>query len=216
MGWRTTSYGSMPNFVADPETISRNDGRQIDWSKVPVSYIAGTSYTITAAAAALAAATSITVAALPVALPVGTILNFTGAGEFATLTASAAAGATTLTVEALDAGIEDTDTATYKISYSQAKVIPAGTVMCELSSGKVVPRVARPGSETAIGLLWSTATEATYEPNSDSISGYGIIIGGVIYETLLPETITSYKTELTTAGVGTGFSWQTYADSREV
>lgn len=295
MGWRSTIYASAPHFVVDPEVVARNSGRQIDWDKVTNAYLAGVSYTVqtndanakqgdttitmdalpvalplgavldfgtlaadayvvTTSAQANAAATSIAVTALTVAIPSGTVLKF-GADEFAELTADAAAGATSLTVAALAAQIESADTAnypgvaqrmlvqltaaadaaatsitvaplpapvpdnstaTYKVSMSREKVIPAGTVMCELSSGKVVPRAARPGSETAIGFLWSTATSSTYEPNSDSLSGYGIIIGGAIYETLLPETITSYKTELTTAGVGTGFSWHTYADSREV
>lgn len=214
MGWRSTIYASMPNFVADPESIDRNTGRQIDWSKVPDTYKAGVSYTITAPSGASSSATSITVSATPVALPVGTVLDWTGTGEFARLTASADAGATTLSVEALDAAIESGDTATFKVSYSQEKVIPAGTVMCELSSGKIVPRADRPGSETAIGLLWSTATEAAYMANNDALTGYGVIVGGVIYETLLPETITSYKTELETNG--TSWVWATYSDSREV
>jgi hypothetical protein len=271
MGWRSTIYASAPHFVVDPEVVARNSGRQIDWDKVTNAYLAGVSYTVqTNDANAKQGDTTITMDALPVALPLGAVLDFGtlaadaipsgtvlkfGADEFAELTADAAAGATSLTVAALAAQIESADTAnypgvaqrmlvqltaaadaaatsitvaplpapvpdnstaTYKVSMSREKVIPAGTVMCELSSGKVVPRAARPGSETAIGFLWSTATSSTYEPNSDSLSGYGIIIGGAIYETLLPETITSYKTELTTAGVGTGFSWHTYADSREV
>jgi hypothetical protein len=204
----------MPNFVADPESIDRNTGRQIDWTKIPDSYKAGTSYTITAQALANAAATSITVTATLVALPTGTVLNFTGAGHFATLSAPAAVGATALTVEALDTAIGSGYTAPYLVSYSQEKVIPAGTVMCELTGGLIVPRAARPGSETAIGILWSTATESRFEPSSDALTGYGIIVGGVIYENLLPETITSYKTELETNG--TSWVWETYADSREV
>lgn len=291
MGWQSTIYGSAPSFVADPESINRNTGRQIDWDVVTVAYAAGTSYTVqvndadaaegdtaltvdalpvalpigalldfgtlaadaqvvTTTAQANAAATSIAVVALTIAIPAGTILNFTGAGEYANVTADAAVGATSLTVEALDAQIESADTAnypgvaqrmiavltvaaaaaataltvaplagpitdnataTYKVSTSHTKVIPAGTVMCELSSGKVVPRAARPGSEAATGILWSTATQNS---PSDALSGYGIIVGGVIYETLLPETITSYKTELETNG--TSWVWETYSDSREV
>lgn len=217
MGWKSTIYASAPNFVADPLSITRNGGRQIDWTRVTNAYRAGTTYTITVGSGgAIATATTVPVTALPVALPVGAVLDFTGAGKFAILTAPAAAGATSITVEALDAALTAGNTATRTVSYSQSKVIPAGTVMCELSGGLIVPRAIRPGSETAIGLLYSTATEAAFMPNSDALTGYGIILGGVIYENLLPETITSYKTELTTAGVGTGFSWQTYADSREV
>lgn len=290
MGWMSTVYASMPGFVADSESIARNTGRQIDWSKVTTAYIAGTNYTIqtndadaaqgdttltvdalpvalpigavldfgtlaadayvvTTGAQANAAATSITVTALPVAIPSGTILQF-GADEFAILTADAASGATSLTVSALGATIEsgdtanypgvaqrmlvqltaaaaaaatsitvaplptpipDNSTATYKVSQSNDKVIPAGTVMCQLSTGYMVPRAARPGSEEAIGLLWSTATE---DEKSAALTGHGVIVGGVIYESLLPETITSYKTELETNG--TSWVWETYSDSREV
>lgn len=214
MGWKSTISGSMPNFVADPESIDRNTGRQIDWSKVPNTYRTGTNYTITAPDGAAIGATSITVTATLVALPTGTVLDWTGTGEVTTTSAAAALGATSLSVVALDAAVESGDTATVNVSYSQEKVIPAGTVMCELSGSLIVPRAARPGSEAAIGILWSTATEAAFTPNSDALTGYGIIVGGVIYETLLPETITSYKTELETNG--TSWVWATYADTREV
>lgn len=211
MGWTTTLYGASPNFVADPESVDRNTGRQIDWSRIPESYRAGERHIITTSAQANAAATSISVTALPVALPVGAVLDFSGAGELAILTAPAAKGATSLAVEALDAQIESGDTATYLVSASQSKIVPAGTVMCQLSSGKIVPRAARPGSEEAIGLLWSTASENS---KNEALTGYGIIVGAVIFENLLPETITSYKTEL--ENNGTSWAWQTYSDSREV
>ncbi len=209
MGWNT-AYVSSPAFVVDWNSIDRNTGRQIDWTRVPESYRAGAAYTVKANGAALAAAVAITVDPLPIALPVGTRLDFTGAGEFAILTAPAALGATSLTVEALDAGIEDNDEATYLVSNSNKKVIPAGTVMCIIAANnKMVPRVARPGSEEAMGLLLATASEG-----DEGLTGYGVVIGGVIYENLLPETITSYKTELETNG--TSWAWQTYADSSEV
>jgi hypothetical protein len=56
--------------------------------------------------------TSMTVDALPGAIPAGTVLEFSD-GNFAKLSANAAAGATTLTVVALDADIADDATATY-------------------------------------------------------------------------------------------------------
>lgn len=210
MGWTPTIYTARPVFVADFESIARNTGGQIDWNKVPASYIQGTRYTIEAAAQANAGATSITVAALPVDLPVGTILDFEGAGKFAILTAHAAKGATTLTVEALDAQIDNEDEAIYLVSASGKKAIRAGTVMVQITGGKYVPRADRPGSEEAVGLLFSMATE---DSNVDALTGYGILVGGVIYENLLPETITSYKSEL--ASNGAGFVWVTYKDGRE-
>lgn len=212
MGWNT-NYASSPIFVADWNSIDRNTGRQVDWSEVPDSYRAGVSYTITATEVAAAAAVEITVAALPVALPVGTLLNFLGAGEVAELSAPAAVGATTLTVLALDAAIEDNDTATYTVSQSGDKVIKAGTAMSQLTNGKIVPRVVSTGAG-AIGAIGLLETAAQENSKTDSLSGYGVIVGGVIYETLLPEVITSYKTELETNGMS--WVWAVYADSSEV
>ena len=49
----------------------------------------------------------------------------------------------------------------------------------------------------------------------------GAILGGVIYENMLPDADpvtgllpTAYKNELQAAGVGTGFAWVKYEDSR--
>jgi hypothetical protein len=103
MGGWTQIFTSAPDYVADPNSIDQNEGGQIDWSRVPDSYRAGTQYTVTTTAQSNAGTTTLTVSAIPADLPVGTVLNFAGAGRFATLTAPAAKGATTLTVEALDA-----------------------------------------------------------------------------------------------------------------
>lgn len=209
MGWNKT-YNSSPGFVVDDNSADRSEGGQIDWSRVPDTYRAGVAYTVTVTAQANAAATSITVAALPVALPISTVLTF-GVGKYAKLTAPAAAGATSLAVEALPAQINNASTATYRVSQSRKKVIPGGTVMCRLSGGLLVPRAVAPGSEQAIGLLIGTAIEGLPE---HALTGYGLIVGGVIYETLLPETITSYKTELETNGLS--WVWVPYVDSSEV
>lgn len=217
MGWQERNV-SAPGFVADWNSIDRNTGRQIDWSLVPETYLTGTSYTITVTEPADATDTALTVAALPVDLPVGSVLDFAGVGEFARLTAPASAGDTELAVEALDAAIEDNDTATVIVSgpggLPNEKVIPAGTTMCELASGKIVPRAARPGAETAMGLLIATASQpGALGARSHAKSGHGLIVGGVIYENLLPEDISAYKTELATNG--SGWVWQTYADNTE-
>lgn len=92
-----------------------------------------------------------------------------------------------------------------------SKFVKAGVPLVQLASGKVAPYANRPGTETAIGLLMSFADQNS---RVDPVSGYGVIIGGVIYENLLPETLAAgIKTDLATAG--TGFSWQTYQDNRE-
>lgn len=206
---------SNPTFIADHGNVPRDTGRQIDWSRVPDSYKQGIGYTVTVTEPASAAATSLTVAALTRAMPVGAILNFTGTGEIAILSAPAAVGAVTVAVEALDAAIEDNDTATYFESKSNVKAIPAGTVMCALSTGYMVPRAVRPGSETAFCLLASNAIE---NGPHNALSGFGCIRGGVMYENLLPDFAdaawATFKSELAAAGVGTGFAWVTYQDTR--
>lgn len=282
---RTTKTGSSPGFVADWGSVARNSGRQIDWTKLGL-FFEGQRYTVKASADAAPGAVSISVDALPVALPLdtilnfggydqvtvtlsaqanaaatslavtalsgpipsGTILNFTGAGEFALTTADAAAGATSITVEALDAQIESADTAVFEGGTIQArltaaaakaatsitvddlqfkvadnaeayyspegsKVIKSGTIMAELSGGKIIPRKAVTASETAIGFLVGDAEE---NAKQDSLSGFGLIIGGVIYEDLLPDRdesgFATWITELKTAGPG--LRLETYSDSR--
>ncbi len=216
MAWQATTYTSKPMFIADYESIDLyGTGGQIDWARVPDTYRTGSSITVTTTAAAAALATSIAVTSLTAAIPSGTILDFTGPGELARLTADAAVGATTLTVEPLDAAIESGDTATFYTTTRGPKAVKAGTVLSQLTGGKFVPRVARPGTEPAIGVLISTAIEGE---RTAALSGYGIIIGGVLYGNLLtganPEGAATYLTELNANG--TGWVLQTYADSTEI
>lgn len=91
------------------------------------------------------------------------------------------------------------------------KVIPAGTPMAD-NDGGMVPRddLASDGTEgEAFGLLASSADEGA---RSDSLSGYGIVVGGVIYEDLLPVDVSDYKDELDDNGAA--FVWETYEDDR--
>ena len=207
---RTTHYDSLPGFVVDWNSVNRNNGRQIDWDLVGNSY-RSTAFTVKANGAAAQGATSITVDALPGALKAGTILRF-GASEFAYLTADAAAGETSITVEALVNGIEDNDEAVF--AGDGVKSIPAGTMMAQLSSGKLIPRASVTGAETSTCILMSTAAQ------SDGVGSgnpaYGGIVGGVIYQNLLPDfnhaSFATWKGELDDASVGTGWTWETYAD----
>lgn len=204
---RTSYVNSTPGFLVDPNTVVHNSGRQVDWAQVGDEYKTG-GFIVTANGAAAAAATSITVDALPGAVPVGTLLNFSGTGEVAVVTAAAAAGATSVTVEALDAGVEDNDTAT--VSGTGGKILKAGTVVAEDgTTKKIFPRSA---TAAAKGILRTDAIEGDL---SAAVTGYGVIIGGVIYENLLPVTPDSTtKTELNAVNVGTGFVWETYSDNR--
>lgn len=138
---RTTSYVSLPGFVADPNSIDKNTGIVIDWTNVDAA-------------------------------------RENSAGD---------------------------------------KVIEAGTIMAQESGGKWIPRLDVSGSEKAGGILETTAVEGE---ESAALSGYGCIIGGVIFKNLLAETgetdFDTWIAELNDTGVGTGFAWLTYADSREV
>lgn len=208
---RTTWYDTIPGFVAGSASVIRNSGRQIDWSQVPEKY-RSTAVLVKLNGAVSVDDTSITVDALLGAIPSGALLHFGEAKEFVRTTAAAAIGATSITVEAVPTAIEDNDEAYY--GGVGDKVIPAGTVMAELSGGKLVPRVDRPGSETATCILEASASDGD---ESAAASGHGCIVGGVIYENLLPTysdtNWSTIKGELVTAGVGS-FVWETYADDR--
>lgn len=71
-------------------------------------------------------------------------------------------------------------------------------------------------SRSAVGII---ETDAVYGSNSDSLSGYSLLVGGVLLENLLPDATgapkvlpATYKSELVTAGCT--FKYATYADSR--
>lgn len=208
---RTTWYDTFPGFVAEQASVQRNTGRQIDWTQVPEKH-RSSAVLVKLNGAVSVDATSITVDALSGAIPAGTLLHFGESKEFVKVTAAAAAAATTLTVEVVPTALEDNDEAYY--GGTGDKVIAAGTVMAELSGGKLVPRVDRPGSETATCILESSASDGD---EAAAASGYGCIVGGVIYENLLPTysdaNWSTIKGELNTAGVGY-FVWETYADNR--
>lgn len=137
---RTTTYVSLPGFIADLASVDRNTGITIDWANV-------------------------------------------------------------------DSGRENS---------AGKKVIEAGTIMAELSGGKWIPRLDVSGAEKASGILEATAVE---DEKAAALSGYGCIIGGVIFKNLLAETdendFATWLAELNDTGVSTGFAWQTYADDRE-
>lgn len=82
---------------------------------------------VVGAAGALAGATTVPVAALSGAIPVGTTLDFGGA-KFARLTVAAATGATSLTVAAIPTALVSGDTATY-LPAGAFKTVPSGTVL---------------------------------------------------------------------------------------
>ena len=214
---RTSQAASSVSYIADPHSIARfNGGRRVAFDLLPESYRQGKDI-IKLSAAASAAATSIAVDALTVALPVGTNLYFGQAAEFVRVTAPAAKGATTVTVEALGQALEDNDEATF--GDGEKQLLP-GTVMVVVAAGDYagqrVPRAVRPAAEVPPYVHETMARE-----NAPTSEGFGAIVGGVLFETLMPDATGSplvlpgaYKTELKANGAG--FVFQTYSDSRAV
>lgn len=216
---RQTFYVTKPPFVVDAKSIDRNSGRQIDWSVVPDAYRMG-AVRVALSAQADTGATALVVTAITGTIPSGTPLYFGQAGEFARLSAAAAAGTTSIPVDATGTTIESGDVAYF--AGTGAKTLPAGKAMVELTGGKLATRAERPGSELTVGFLETNAIED--EP-SHALTGYGVIVGGVLFENLLPDAeggttgalTTAIKTELcgnTSNPKSTGFVFEQYADNR--
>lgn len=214
---RTTVNVGTPGFIVDHQSMRLNSGRQIDWDNVGEEFRETPglpAFTVKVNDADVnAGETSFGVDALAGAIPSGTVLGFTG-GTFAKLSAAAAAGATSLTVVALSADIADDATAAFPGTMGTGKkVLKAGTVVGEeLGSGKISPRVVT--TNPATGILVATAIE---DDRSAALSGYGVYVGGVVYEALLPdasgdprELDAAVKTEL--AAAGCTFQYEVYAD----
>lgn len=103
---RSTVYPSRPNAIVDPDSVTRNQGRQIDFSKASVKFQRG-AIQIKLAAAAAKGATGLTIDALAEDLPIDTILNFGNVANVVVVVgaAGALADATSLPVDALSGPI---------------------------------------------------------------------------------------------------------------
>ena len=209
---RTRSVLSTPGFVADPNSLRHDTGRQIDWDAVSDKFRLG-AVAVTLTAGAAQGAVSITVAALSGAVAPGAVLRFS-ADEFATVgPAGAAAGATAVPVEALVNALETGDTA--YTGGSGAKHLPAGTIVALPAGGKAVPAV----DNTAKGVLISAADEPTGSARgvrTDALTGYGVLIGGHLYENLLPDADsgTGQIPAAAKTALGSLFTWQKLVDTR--
>lgn len=212
-----TTRTAFPNFarpawVADWQSVDRDGGHQIDWAAVTEVYRETAGGIVTLNGAKTAGDTSLTVLALPVALPDNLLLDF-GGGKFARVNGAVAAGVTSVTVDAIPTNLVGTETAI--VAGSGKKTIPGGTIM-EIVSGAKMKPAAITGT-TAHGLLAATAVEGN--PVSAQ-SGHGLIIGGVVYENLLPEATggppkvlnSTLKTSLETNSKG--FVYRQYGDDR--
>lgn len=205
---RTTHNLSRQAGVVDRFTLRRNSGREVDWNLVSDRRRPDTAV-IKLNGAVTAADVSMTVDALPVAVPAGTLLNFGEASETVRVTTAAAKGATTLAIDPAPTGIEDNDEATIKGSLE--KSIKPLTVMAELASGKIIPRGDVTGAETANCIIETAAAESDV-----SCTGYGTLTGGALYENLMPDAVagdvsSTYKTELKNNNCT--FTFEDYGDN---
>lgn len=198
-------------WIVDPQSIDLDQGHQIDWDALDDSYRAGVQ-PVQTNGAALAAATSVTVDPLTVAIPAGTVLMFADTKP-ARVNTAAAVGATTLAVDALVVAIADNDVAQY-FAAGAVKVLKSGTPMgVDATTRKMRPRVVT--TYPAVGLLVGSHRS---DDKVAAQTGAGLCVGGVVYENALPgatgtpPTIAAgIKTEL-----GSRFVFRQYVDSTNV
>lgn len=199
-----------PDFLVDPGSADRNAGRKVDWNQVPDTYRDTPGFDVTiGAGGALAGATTVPVTALSAPLPAGSRLILTGASagdiQFRT-SAAAAAGATELTTEALPEAVTAADV--YAWGGSGNKKLPHGEPIQEdPTTGLVFP--ADDDTTSAVGLLEGPALENDL---AAPLTGYGMIVGGVVYRDLVPHLTEDKETAL--KANGTGFKFEDYDDSR--
>jgi hypothetical protein len=213
MSPRTTGTIGGPGFVADHSSVERNSGRQVAWDLVGENRRTTAGQTVTLAAAALAAATSITVDPLTAHLADNTVLDF-GGGKFARINNAAGydAGDTALTVDAIPTALAGTESAI--VSGSGQKALAAGTVVAERdTSGVLEIYPAVDSGDASIGVIETDANELS---QVEAISGYGVITHGKLYEALLPDATgtpraipATQRTEL----LALGFSFEPYTDT---
>jgi hypothetical protein len=200
-------------FVVDMWTLMQDTGNQIDWDLIGSAYRRG-SFGVRNTTAVTAGAVTIDVAALAYPLPRGSVIDF-GAGKTVVLSADSPAGDVLLNVNPAPAIADETTGFAVMAGYQDGgHKIPAGTIMCRVAaSRKLVPRAVRPGAEVAECVL---LTDAKDDSKTDSLTGYGVTYGGVLYENRMPDAVvatglipTAFKTEL-----GSRFVWKVSTDSR--
>lgn len=192
---------SSPGFVVDPESVQLNSGRQVDFA-----LIAGAGYG-TAGERRVKA---------------GAVVSEIGSGKIIPRTDRRAAsidttagGVATATLNGHGFSVGDT----VVISSASSSGLNGEWVIDTVPDANTFTFDGAPASLTdatgdvaakATGILVAAADE---DADSDSKSGYGVYVGGVFYETLLPDDgdaeIASIKSEL-----GSRFVFDKYEDNR--
>ena len=188
---------------ADESSLERAGGQLINWAAITavngLKQIRAGTVVGRKAGKALPCGTSVTLTSVVVATNVATATLV--AHGFAVGDVIIVAGANLAYVNGSKtvATVPTPDTFTFVATGSDAT-----------ATGTITARV------TAIGILETDATEGA---GAESLSGYSLLVGGVVYESLLPDATSSpkvlpaaYKTELASAGCT--FKYVAYADNR--
>lgn len=112
--------------------------------------------------------------------------------------------------------------------FSVSATAGGGAIDLATGDGTALVRAVAGGTYTAGGTITAAyaaacilETSADEDDPAAALTGFGCLIGGVLFENLLPDATGTpavlpavYKTELARAGVGTGFAFEQYADDR--
>lgn len=195
---------SRPSFIADPNSITRNQGRQANWAQTPDSYKDANGNKV---------------------IKPGTIVSMKGGGFIPRKNASQSiTGITrssqTATATKVAHGYQNGDVVTIsgatQTEYNGDFIITvtgADTFTFTVAGSPATPATGTIiATSKAIGILESYAHQNS---QVDAKTGYGIIIGGVVFGNQLTDSgegdFAAWKTELQSAG--TGFAFETYQNT---
>jgi len=201
---RETFQIARPGFIADADSIARNTGRLVDFARVPDSYKNADGNKV---------------------VPGSTILSLTGSGKVIPRAAAEAA----ITALTETAGTATATAAGHTYEVGDSVTISGATVTAYNGTHTVTAVTATtfsfaltgsPADDTTatagVGAKCILLSDAIENSKSAPVNGQGVILGGVLYETLMVEfgddDFETFKAELKEAG--TGYVFEAYSDSR--
>lgn len=197
---RHTYVLSTPGFVVDHDSVSLNSGRQVAWAAVPPATYGAVGQR---------------------SIPAGTIVAETEDGKLVprvaqltgTITVASGTATVTMTGHGYKVGdtvfINGTGDPDLDGTYTVATVPDANSFTFETEAADQTGTDAFTSGD-AIGILVTSAQENS---RSDSLTGYGVFVGGVFYENLLPD-FEDGEWETIVTELGERFSFESYQDSR--
>lgn len=202
MSLTTTSLTRLRPY-ADESSLERAGGHQIDWAAIAaingVKQIRAGTVMGRKAGKVQPCAVGVTLTSVVVASNVATA-TLTGHG-FAVGDVITVAGANLAYANGVKTIVSVPDANTFTFEATGADAAATGTITARVAAQQIIE------------------TDATEGARAESLSGYSMLVGGVLYENLLPDAAgdpkavpAAYKAELTTAGCS--FKWVRYADSR--